>query len=449
MNKSKLFFWAFVAALGGFLFGFDVAVISGAEQAIQKLWSLNNIESGLLVGAGLFGTIVGAFFGSWPAEKYGRKPMLVWIGILFLICSVGCALAQGPLQFILARFIGGVAVGASSVVAPVFISEISPTKDRGRLTAMFQFCLVLGIMSAYLTNYLIGGGEGEAPWRMMLGIMAVPSAIYLLLSLGLPESPRWLIAKKGDVGGARKILAQIDPTGGSNGSAWVEKEVADISAAHEKTQSKAGLAYFFSGKFNKMILLAFLFAMFNQLSGINAIIYYAPRILEGIGLEKAAALFATFGVGVVNVIFTMLGLQLIDRMGRRKLMFIGSIGYILSLAGVAYAFYSGTSGAFVPVLLLVFIASHAIGQGAVIWVFISEIFPNEIRAYGNSIGSGTHWVFAAIVGTFFPAFNEAFGGAKIFGFFAVMMVFQLLFVWKMMPETKGVSLEELEKKLVK
>lgn len=438
-NNAKLLFWSVTVALGGFLFGFDTAVISGGEQAIQRLWNLSDFMVGQMVAMGLYGTIAGAVFGGIPAERWGRKPTLIFIGVLYLICSLGSAFSPDVNALMFFRFLGGLGVGASSVVAPMYISEIAPADRRGRLTAMFQFNIVLGIVIAYLSNWLIGRAAGE-DWRLMLGVMAVPSIIYGVLVLFVPESPRWLISHKNRVEEARKILAEINP-------ATVDASVAAILApSSDKT---SGLGHFLSGKFNFPILLAFLFAFFNQLSGINAVIYYAPRILEETGLGKSAALLSTVGIGLVNLVFTMLGLALIDRYGRRFLMYVGSIGYIVSLSCVAFVFFNGISGLFVPILLFVFIAAHAIGQGAVIWVFISEVFPNSVRAYGNSLGSSTHWVFAALIAGLFPLFNGKFGGGVIFAFFAFMMVFQLLFVWKMMPETKGVSLEELEKQLIR
>ena len=439
MKISKIYYWALIVSLGGFLFGFDTAVISGGEQAIQEQWHLSSFMVGQMVAMGLYGTIAGALTGGIPAEKIGRKKTLFWVGILYLICSVGSAFAPDVYTLMFFRFIGGVGVGASSVVAPMYIAEIAPDDKRGRLTAMFQFNLVLGILVAYLSNWLIGLA-GDASWRLMLGIMAIPSVLFVVMVMFVPESPRWLIIRKNKVDEARKILEDIDP-------ATVDASMAAITAPAADKSSGSG--HFLSGKYNFPILLAFLFAFFNQASGINAVIYYAPRILEETGLGKGAALLSTVGIGIVNLIFTMTGLSMIDRYGRRYLMFIGSIGYILSLSCVAIAFFSGVSGMFIPILLFVFIASHAIGQGAVIWVFLSEIFPNNVRAWGNSLGSSTHWVFAAIIAGTFPYFNEKLGGGIIFSLFAVMMVFQLLFVWKMMPETKGVSLEALEKQLLK
>ncbi len=437
-NDNKLLFWSVTVALGGFLFGFDTAVISGGEQAIQKFWNLSDFMVGQMVAMGLYGTIAGAILGGIPAERWGRKPALAAIGVLYLICSVGSAFSPDVYTLMFFRFLGGLGVGASSVVAPMYIAEIAPAERRGRLTAMFQFNIVLGILIAYLSNWLIGS-SAENAWRLMLGVMAIPSIIYAILIFLVPESPRWLISHRNRVVEARKILTAINP-------ATAEASLAAIMAP--SSDKEAGLGHFLSGKFNFPMLLAFLFAFFNQVSGINAVIYYAPRILEETGLGKSVALLSTVGIGLVNLVFTMLGLALIDRYGRRFLMYIGSIGYIVSLTCVAFAFFNGVTGLFVPFLLFVFIASHAIGQGAVIWVFISEIFPNSVRAYGNSLGSSTHWVFAALIAGLFPYFNGQYGGGIIFAFFAFMMVFQLLFVWKMMPETKGVSLEELEKQLI-
>ena len=441
MNKiiGNVLIWSLIVSLGGFLFGFDTAVISGGEQQIQKLWNLSPFMLGQMVAMGLYGTIAGAILGGIPAEKFGRKLTLLGIGLFFLVCSIGSAMSTSVGMLMFFRFIGGLGVGVSSVVAPMYISEIAPQQKRGQLTALFQFNLVFGILMAYLSNYLIGNSDNPDNWRLMLGIMAIPSVLFIVLMLIIPESPRWLITSKNKIAEAKLILNAIDPT-------QVE---ASLAAIQSTTSNESSLGYFFSGKFKFPILLAFLFAFFNQLSGINAVIYYAPRILEEIGLGKNAALLSTVGIGIVNLIFTMIGLSLIDKFGRRYLMYIGSIGYILSLGLVSMAFFLGQGNTFVPILLFMFIASHAIGQGAVIWVFISEIFPNRVRSWGASLGSSTHWLFAALIAGLFPFFNEKLGGGVIFAIFALMMVLQLLFVWKMMPETKGVSLEELEKKLVK
>jgi MFS transporter, SP family, arabinose:H+ symporter len=441
MNK-KLIFWSLVVALGGFLFGMDVAVISGAEKKIQRLWQLSDVMHGQAVAIALYGTVIGALFGGLPSEKYGRKKVLFVIGILYFVSSFGAAVAPDVYTFMIFRFIGGLGVGASSIVAPMYISEIAPAKTRGKLVAVFQFNIVFGIFISYFTNYLLQGTSDD-DWRWMLGIVAIPAAIFIALLFLVPESPRWLMVKLGQYDKAREILAVSDPTGVDAAIEAIQKDV-------EQDKEKANLTTFLSKRFSIPIMLAFLIAVFNQLSGINAIIYFAPRVFEMAGLGSDAAFLQSAGVGLVNLIFTMLGLFLIDRLGRKKLMLIGSIGYIFSLAMVAAAFYFKWQGMVVPVLIFVFIASHAIGQGAVIWVFISEIFPNQVRSYGQSLGCSTHWVLAAIVSATFPFFANlpSIGPAKLFTFFALMMVLQLIWVLVKMPETKGVSLEELEKKLI-
>lgn len=442
MNYRKVFYWSITVALGGFLFGLDTAVISGCERTIQHLWNLSDAMTGQMVAMALYGTIIGAIFGGIPAEQIGRKNTLFWVAIVYLVSAVGCGLSPDVYWLMFFRLLGGLSVGASSVVAPMYIAEISPTEKRGQLTALFQFNIVLGILVAYLSNWLIGTDD-PSNWRWMLGVVAIPSLVFVVLILAVPESPRWLAVKKGDSAGALRILNLINP-------ATAQQSLTEMTANPSGETHNVGLSEFLGGRYKFPIWLAFLFAFFNQVSGINAVIYYAPRIFEDAGLAANAALLSSVGIGVVNLIFTMLGLSLIDRYGRRFLMYIGSFGYIISLSAVALAFFTGASGGLtIPVLLFVFIAAHAIGQGAVIWVFISEIFPNRVRAYGNSLGSSTHWVFAAIIAASFPWMAGRFGQAPIFTLFAIMMVFQLLFVWKMMPETKGVSLEDLEKQLVK
>jgi sugar porter (SP) family MFS transporter len=442
MNKRKIYFWSLTVSLGGFLFGMDTALISGVERSIQQLWNMSDAMTGQVVAGALYGTIIGAIFGGMPAQYLGRKKALFYIGLIFLVSAVGSALSPDAWALMFFRFIGGLSVGASSVVAPMYIAEISPTEKRGQLTALFQFNLVLGIMIAYFSNWLIGANAPDA-WRWMLGVEAVPALAFSIMVLFVPESPRWLVLKKGDHDEALRILGIIDAPN-------AEKSLAEIEQ-NRFHKNEAGLKEFFSGKYRLPIILAFLFAFFNQASGINAVIYYAPRIFEASGMAVSSALLSTVGIGVVNILFTILGMALIDRMGRRFLMYIGSIGYIVSLTMAAILFSNGTasSGVLLTLILFVFIASHAIGQGAVIWVFISEIFPNKVRSWGNSLGSTTHWIFAAIIAGNFPYVAGKLGQAPIFGFFAFMMVLQLLFVWKIMPETKGVSLEDLEKRFVK
>ena len=411
----------------------DVAVISGAEQVIQRLWGLSDLLHGTAIAMALYGTVLGAIIGSFPANAIGRKKTLLIIGVVFLISSIGAAVANDVYVFMIFRFLGGLAIGASSVVAPIYISEIAPPKFRGRMGIAFQLNIVAGILFAYVSNYLLQGTGGENDWRYMLGVVAIPSLLFSVFMLFTPESPRWLILYRNNEEEARKIFAK-------SGAVADDLVIEIRNSARQKKES------LFSGKYNRLILLAFLIAFFNQLSGINAIIYFAPRVFEMAGLAKNSAFLSSAGIGIVNFIFTLIGWYLIDRSGRKTLLFIGSIGYIISLSLMAYSF-SGDSHGGITWFVFLFIAAHAIGQGAVIWVFISEIFPNSVRAAGMSFGSLTHWVFAAIISQTFPYFAKTFGGSYIFGFFAIMMVFQLLFVWKMMPETKGISLEDMSNRL--
>lgn len=433
MNKHVIF-WSITVGLGGLLFGMDVAVISGAELAIQQLWKLDSFTHGLAIAAALYGTVIGAALGGYPADIFGRKKTLFWIGLSFFISSIGAAIAPDVNLFMLFRFLGGLGIGASSVVAPIYISEIAPAKHRGKLVISFQLNIVLGILIAYVSNYFIQGVEND--WRIMLGVVALPSLLFSILILLTPETPQFLLLKRNDIDGARKVLTLADP----NPDETIQRIQNNAKQSTEKER-------LFSGKFVWPLTLAFLFAFFNQMSGINAIIYYAPRIYELTGLGKESALLSTAGIGIANLLFTLLGWYLIDRVGRRILMFIGSVGYIITLSLIAYAFYT-ESYTLVPVYIFAFIASHAIGQGSVIWVFISEIFPNSVRASGMAWGSLTHWVFAALVANFFPLFTESYGGTLIFGFFAVMMVAQLAYVAFMMPETKGANLEDIEKQVI-
>jgi len=448
MNKNKLFQWSIVAALAGFIFGFDTVVISGANLPIKELWHTSPLFHGFFImSMALWGTLFGSIFGGIPTEIYGRKKVLFWIGILFAVSAFGSALAQDPYTFSFFRFIGGIGIGVSSVVAPTYISEISTPATRGKLGAMYQFNIVFGILIAFLSNYFLQGVGGANDWRWMLGVLAIPSIIYIIMVMGVPESPRWLVTKKNNLAKAKEILQLIG----------VEDADAEIQAIirsneHELTAGKA--TAFFSKKHTVIISLAFLIAFFNQLSGINFILYYAPEILSKIGLGAKDSLLNSIAIGGTNLLFTFVGLYLIDRLGRKKLLLIGSVGYILSLAMVALCFAVNASPALLMFFLLLFIASHAVGQGAVIWVFISEIFPNKIRAAGQSFGASVHWVFAAIITLITPFFlDDKVGVFKdnpwpIFAFFAVMMLLQLIWVLTKMPETKGVSLEEIEERLI-
>jgi sugar porter (SP) family MFS transporter len=437
--NSRLFLWSVVSALAGFLFGFDTVVISGAEKTIQALWGLSPVMHGLAMGAALWGTVLGSLAGSWPTDRFGRKKTLLYIGSLFLVGSLWSAFAQEVYSFMAARFIGGIAIGVSTVAAPLYISEIAPPERRGRLAGMFQFNIVFGILVAFLSNFLLAR-LGDDSWRWMLGVMAVPSMIYTLACLIIPESPRWLIGRKEDRAAGRRVIRLIYPLASD---AEIESKVDDIAAVSHAATSTGR---FWSVQLKTPILLAFFIAFFNQLSGINAILYFAPRIFELTGLGAKAALLQSVGIGITNLIFTFVGLWLIDRLGRRTLLYIGSFGYIASLGLCAWAFFTKTY-AIVPACIFSFIAAHAIGQGAVIWVFISEIFPNRHRAQGQSLGSFTHWIFAALLTTCFPTMVAAFAPGYVFLFFCFMMVLQLIWVKTMVPETKGRTLEDIERHL--
>ena len=438
MNR-RIFFWSLTSALAGFLFGFDTVVISGAEKTIQTLWVLSPKLHGIAMGSALYGTVVGSLIGGWPADKFGRKATLLWIGVLYFVGAVGSGLAPNVTAFIAARVIGGLGIGISTVVAPMYISEIAPPKHRGRLAGMFQFNIVFGILVAYVSNALLAG-VGDNAWRWMLGVAAFPSLLYALFCIGLPESPRWLLSRKGDRAAALQVLQRAQP---EVSVAEIAAEADEIAAA---SSEKASSGRFWTRRLQKPILLAILIAFFNQMSGINAILYFAPRIFELTGLGAKAALLQSVGIGITNLIFTFIGLWLIDRLGRRTLLYIGSFGYIASLGLVAWAFFT-QHFSIVPACIFAFIAAHAVGQGAVIWVFISEIFPNRQRAEGQTLGSFTHWIFAALLTTFFPTMVAAFPPGYVFAFFTGMMVLQLIWVKTMVPETKGVPLEQIQRQL--
>lgn len=439
--KKPLLFWSIVVALGGFLFGFDTAVISGAEKSIQSYWQLSSFQHGLTMSIALLGTVTGAAMGSLPSDKLGRKRTLVIIAFLFLLSSLATALATNWIMFLIFRFIGGLGVGASSVTAPIYISEISSAKNRGRLVALFQFNVVTGILISYLSNYIIGVAGADHSWRLMLGIMVIPSLLFLVLLRFVPESPRWLILHHKKMDEAKNTLRIIDPD-------KYEEEISTIQKTAEENKHKQK-ERLLSSKYRLPVFLAVVFAIFNQVSGINAIIYYAPRIFEASGLATESSLLSSVAIGSVNLLFTLLALSLIDQFGRRKLMLTGTIGLIITLGMVAYLFMHPSSNPYVIVfLLLAYIAFFAMSQGACIWVFIAEIFPNAVRAKGQTLGSLTHWVMAALITFVFPVISENLGEGIIFFFFCCMMILQLGFVVKYMPETKGKSLEELETNLV-
>lgn len=434
---NKILAWSISAALAGFLFGFDTVVISGADKQLQELWNTSDAFHGSVVMAmALWGTVVGAIFGGIPTNKIGRKNTLIIIGVLYFVSALGSAFANDSITFAVFRFLGGLGVGASTIAAPAFVSEIAPADKRGKLVSLYQFNIVLGILIAFLSNYLLRD-TGEQPWRWMVGVEAIPALIYCVFVLFLPRSPRWLVSK-GRMEEATKVLQMIDP------GMDVRDKVAEIE--HQNRIEATG-ENIFMRKYRFPLILAFLIAFFNQLSGINAFLYYAPRIFESAGLGESTALLSSIGIGVVNLLFTLLGVFLIDKLGRKQLMLYGSIGYIISLSLVAAAFFLNWGGLWVPIFLFLFIASHAIGQGAVIWVFISEIFPNRLRASGQAFGSSTHWVLAAIIPSSIPFLFSSIGPGYVFAFFAFMMFLQLLFVLFMMPETKGKSLEQLAEEL--
>lgn len=437
--KNRIFFWSLTSALAGFLFGFDTVVISGAEKTIQALWKLSPVMHGIAMASALYGTVLGSLLGGLPTDRFGRRATLLGIGLLYFVSAVWSGLATEVYSFIFARFIGGIGVGISTVAAPLYISEIAPPDRRGRLTGLFQFNIVFGILIAFLSNALLVH-LGEHAWRWMLGVEAFPALLYTILCLGIPESPRWLLGRKGDRRRGIEVLRLIEP-GASQ--AAIEAHADQIISASDEPGLRRG---FWHWNLRVPILLAVLIACFNQLSGINAILYFAPRIFELTGLGAKAALLQSVGIGVTNLIFTFVGLELIDRLGRRTLLYIGSFGYIASLGLVSWAFFTHHY-VIVPACIFAFIAAHAIGQGAVIWVFISEIFPNRQRAEGQALGSSTHWVFAAVLTTFFPQMVESFPPGYVFLFFCAMMVMQLVWVRLMVPETKGVPLEEIQHRL--
>jgi len=445
--EKKVRVWAITVALAGFLFGFDTVVISGANQPIKDLWNTSPLFHGtFIMSMALWGTVLGALLGGIPCDKFGRKKTLFWIGILYLVSALGSAFAPDPYTFSIFRFIGGVGVGASSVAAPIYISEVSSSENRGKLGALYQFNIVFGIFVAFISNYLLKGMGGENDWRYMLGIEAIPALAYSIMVLSVPKSPRWLAVKKRDFEGALKVLNLIYSK---------DKALEHLNEIKEHLTTTIKSESIFKKKYSTVLWLAFFIAFFNQLSGINFVLYYAPEILERSGLAAQESLFSSISIGIVNLIFTIVGVRLIDKLGRRQLMKIGSVGYIISLVMVGWCFYSGASSTLLLTFILIFIASHAVGQGAVIWVFISEIFPNKVRAMGQSWGTGTHWVFAAIITLITPLFLDKNEGIfkenpwPIFIFFAFMMVLQLAWVIFKMPETKGVSLEKLEKELIK
>ncbi|MDB4226417.1 sugar porter family MFS transporter [Flavobacteriaceae bacterium] len=446
MNTKKLYYWSITVALAGFLFGFDTIVISGAEQDIQRLWGSytlfgsNDLFHGIvIVGAALWGTVLGAIFGAIPNDRLGRKKTLVFIGVLYTISAIGSSMASDPWIFALFRFIGGIGVGASTIAAPSFISEIAPQEKRGRLVATYQFNIVFGILIAFVSNALLAKYISNEAWRWMIGIEALPAIIYTVMMFAIPESPRWLITAKNNIEAAKQVFRSLYDNEGD-----IVEQVNLIVNSQKSTDDAESI---FSKKYGIPLSLAFFIAFFNQFSGINAILYYANRIFAEAGLAEQAGALGSIGLGITNFVFTLLGMFLIDRLGRKQLLYIGSVGYIVSLSIVSLCFYNDWSGMIVPISLFAFIASHAIGQGAVIWVFISEIFPNHLRSSGQAFGSSVHWVLAAIIPSLVPILFNSIGAVTVFAIFAFMMLLQLVWIKMYVPETKGKSLEAVSESL--
>jgi sugar porter (SP) family MFS transporter len=431
---------AIIAGLGGLLFGFDTAVIAGTTDWLQKVFALSDFWLGFTVASALIGTIIGSIAVGKPADAVGRRGVLFVMASLFIIGAIGCGVALNWYLLLVFRFVGGLGVGGASVLSPLYIAEISPAKYRGRLVAITQFNIVLGILLAYLSNYIIGSLRlGAAEWRWMFSVMAVPAAVFFLLLFLTPQSPRWLVAKA-RVEEARAVLGMCGTDTGN-----VDEEIKEIQTSldleHHTLEEP-----FFQAKYLKPILLAVAIAAFNQLSGINALIYYTKHIFEMGGYGSTDALLQAVIIGFTNLIVTMAAMSVIDQFGRRKLMLVGSIGYIVSLTAASYSFYTGSAGKLLLASLIVFIASHAFGQGAVIWVFIGEVFPNRVRARGQALGSFTHWVMAALISWTFPVIAARSGG-HAFAFYALCCVGQLVWVIFVMPETKGISLEKIQQQL--
>ena len=434
--KAYMFWVAFVASLGGLLFGFDTAVISGAERQIQEVYGLSDFAHGFTMATALIGTIIGALFCGKPAERYGRKKSLIVIGILYLISAIFSGAIVDWYCFMFFRFLGGLAVGASSVVGPMYIAEISPAAWRGRFVCFFQFNIVLGIVLAYFSNYWLVGVPND--WQWMIMAEAIPALLFSVLMVTIPESPRWLV-KQGREADAVAVFEQT-------GEPDVEGEMKAIRQSLADTSQKGGKL--FQKRYWKPILIAFLISTVNQLTGINAILYYAPRLFEASGVFREGAMLQSIIIGLTNLTFSMLGMALIDKLGRKTLIAIGACGMVLCQAMVARGFaLDAFEGYYMLIFLVGYVAFFALSLGATIWVVIAEVFPNDVRAGGQVFGSMTHWVWSALLTWFFPMFLSI-GGQYIFTFFSVMAALALLFAW-WMPETKGKSLEQIQKELVK
>jgi MFS transporter, SP family, arabinose:H+ symporter len=426
-----------VAALGGLLFGFDTAVIAGTTQELTDRYHLSPTTLGITVSSALLGTIIGAMTAGIPGDKYGRRDSLRMMAVFYVISALGCAFAVGWGMLVFFRVVGGLAIGGSSVLGPMYIAEIAPAKWRGRLVGFFQFNVVFGILAAYFSNYIVGlFNLGAAEWRWKLGVAAIPAAAFLLMLFGIPRSPRWLV-KKGRNEEAREVLRQI---GEENYDQELREIIESIDAEHLTDEA------FFSRRYRLPIFLAVTIGLFNQLAGINAILYYLNDIFAQAGFNKVSSDLQAVAIGATNLLFTMLAMTLIDRVGRKVLLLIGSVGTAFCLAGVAWIFLTRHHEELLVWLLIGYIAFFAFSQGAVIWVYIGEVFPNRVRAKGQSLGSFSHWLMNGIISLVFPVMAAKSGGYP-FVFFAAMMVLQFFVVLLIYPETKGLSLEELQKKL--
>ena len=436
--KANLAKAAVVGALGGLLFGFDTAVISGATAALTNGYSLTPEQLGLTVSMALIGTVIGAMTAGIPGQKYGGRETLRFLAVCYVVSALGCAFAWNWYVLLAARFIGGIGIGGSSVLGPVYIAELAPAKMRGRLVGMFQINIVIGILLAYLSNYIISSlNLGASEWRWQLGIAAVPAALFLVLLFGIPPSSRWLVTQN-RVDEARKVLQQMgaeDPEGEL-------REIVDAIHVDQLQKSEP----LFQRKYRLPIFLAVTIGMFNQLSGINAILYYLNDIFGAAGYSKMSGSLQAVAIGSMNLLATLLAMSVIDKLGRKTLLLIGAVGTAICLFGVAEVFYTKSHQSSLLLLLVAYIAFFAISQGAVIWVYISEVFPTRVRAKGQSLGSSTHWIMNALISGTFPALAR-FSRALPFAFFAAMMAVQFCIVLAFFPETKGVSLEQLQKRL--
>ena len=437
MNKH-LIQYTVVAALGGLLFGFDTVVISGATDALKNLYQLTPLLLGITVASGLCGTVFGSMFAGQPSDRYGRRGCLQALAVLYVVTALGCALAPSWSVFVTFRLIGGLAIGGSSVIGPMYIAEIAPAAKRGRLVGLFQFNIVSGILLAYLSNYLIGRiGLGADEWRWKLGITALPAALFFTALFSIPQSPRWLV-RRGRTGEARAIFQQI-------GEPNPDQEVRDIVQSVESENREKNEPLFIA-RYRTPILLAISIGVFNQLSGINAILYYLNDIFAKAGFNKVSSDLQAVAIGATNFLFTLIAMTVIDRLGRKKLLLTGAVGTAVCQAGVALVFFTGSHESMLVWLLVGFIAFFAFSQGAVIWVYLSEVFPNLVRAKGQSLGSATHWIMNALISTIFPVL-AAHSRPLPFVFFAAATAVQFFVVLFWYPETKGVTLEAMQKTL--